>query len=509
MYNLYIYEKNKLINDEIKNQEERAKKVKFKRNLELQKLATNYDKRMNNFILNLCEHPIFIKNYSNKNSDLKLSNNKIYKNFSFGGFMTDKNRINLLNKQNKLNEEFEKKLAKNKIDAKNDINNNSEKKLFVQPRMRFKPRNDLERIIEVMDLLGRNKKKKVKKILEQLKQTDIKKLQQSKGFGKLKQIYKNKMKLNKIGIDKTSENSDSSIEEDTDENLDYTLEVNLYRKIRNISNRLKKQIKLRNKRLKDNDTGETLEDKNNLEKLNTKNKEFLELFKDDEKTHFKGASQYAMIYNNIRSNKSKDSRLKSAFSFSNSTGNINNYNSNNNLNILRFRNPKKLINNDRPMSMNNIKTKLKKNYKDNSFFKNLRIEFQSKKRTMENVIKKEIDKSILNQFYKKLDKKEYNNYFNKPFFLEKNAILMQKSKTIDSDLNNKLSYLKKIISLENDSNEDIIIQQSGTKESSVTKQKITYREIIIDGKIFKFDDIKNISDAIFTKCGYYNKKIIK
>ena len=94
MYNLYTYEKNKLMNDKIKNQEENEKKIKFKRNLELQKLSSNYDKRMNNFILNLCEHPIFIKNYTNKNSDLKLSNNKIYKNFSFGGFMTDKNRIN-------------------------------------------------------------------------------------------------------------------------------------------------------------------------------------------------------------------------------------------------------------------------------------------------------------------------------------------------------------------------------------------------------------------------------
>lgn len=505
MYNLYTYEKNKLMNDKIKNQEENEKKIKFKRNLELQKLSSNYDKRMNNFILNLCEHPIFIKNYTNKNSDLKLSNNKIYKNFSFGGFMTDKNRINLLNMQNKLNEEYEKS-TKNKIDKPNDIRNNSEKKLFVQPKMRFKPRSELERIIEVMDLLGRNKRnKKVKKILEQLRQTDIKKLKQSKGFGKLKQIYKHNMKLNKSDIDKTNENSDSSKKEDTDENLDYTLEVNLYRKIRNISNRLKKQIKLRNKRLKDNDTGETLENKINFDKLKIRNKELIELFKDDEKTYFKGASQYAMIYN-IRSNKSKDSRLKSAFSLSNSTGNINNYYSNNNLNILRNRNSKKLKRNDRPISMINIKTKLNKYYKDNSY-KKLGIEFQSKKRTMDNVIKKEIEKSLLNQFYKKLDKKEYKNYFNKPFFLEKNAILIQKAKTIDSDLDNKLSYLKKIISLNSDSNEDIITQQTGTKENSVTKQK--YKQIIIDGKKFKFDDIKNISDAIFTKCGYYNKKIIK
>ena len=96
--------------------------------------------------------------------------------------------------QNKLNEEYEKS-TKNKIDIPNDIRNNSEKKLFVQPKMRFKPRSELERIIEVMDLLGRNKRnKKVKKILEQLRQTDIKKLKQSKGFGKLKQIYKHNMK---------------------------------------------------------------------------------------------------------------------------------------------------------------------------------------------------------------------------------------------------------------------------------------------------------------------------
>ena len=59
--------------------------------------------------------------------------------------------------------------------------------------MRFKPRNELERISEVMNLLGENKnKKKIKKVLEQLKQIDIERLKHTKDFGKLKQLYKKK-----------------------------------------------------------------------------------------------------------------------------------------------------------------------------------------------------------------------------------------------------------------------------------------------------------------------------
>ena len=114
MYNLYTFEKNKLIKEKNEYQDKKSKKLMFKRKLELDKLSSNYNKRMNNFIINLCEHPIFIKDNSNKNIELRLTNKKIYKNLSSAGLMTDKNRINLLRKKNNLNLENEMKLTPKK-----------------------------------------------------------------------------------------------------------------------------------------------------------------------------------------------------------------------------------------------------------------------------------------------------------------------------------------------------------------------------------------------------------
>ena len=523
MYNLYTFEKNKLIKEKNEYQDKKSKKLMFKRKLELDKLSSNYNKRMNNFIINLCEHPIFIKDNSNKNIELRLTNKKIYKNLSSAGLMTDKNRINLLRKKNNLNLENEMKLTpKKNRHEDNKVNKHKEKNLFVQPKMRFKPRSELERIIEVMNLLSSNKRtKKVKKILEKLKQTDYNIIKRSKEYGKLKQIYKHKIKEIYKNKDKTNDKNNSSIKDEADEDLDFTLENNLYRKIRNISNQLNKQIKLRNERLKYTDTGETIKEGNILRNLKSRNKELLEIFKDDEKTYFKGASQYSMIYNNKRDNKYKNShllRLKSEYSFFNSTKNINNYYSTNNFNFLRHKNSKALIKSQRPMSMytinlkkNNNKESInkQKNYYEEKSFKKLGIQFQNKKRNMNNIINEEIKKSLLNQFYSKLDKKEFSQYFHKPFFLDKNAILVQKVKTIDIDLDNKLKYLRNVISLNNDSNNSIILQNNGNSGCNTTKNKKIHNAIIIDGKKYSIDDIKNISNAIFTKCGYYNKKIIK
>ena len=204
MYNLYIYEKN-IIKKEKKELEEKKTKIyKQKRKFELNKLTSNYNKRMDNFIISLCKHPIYLKDLTNKNStqsivdeekfsEKKILQKKKYKNFSFGGFITDKNRIKLINEEKEINKKYEEKIIKNKKKQekkleKNKIKNN---KILLQPRMRFKPRNELERISEVMNLLGENKnKKKIKNLLEQLKQIDIDRLKQSREFGKLRQLYK-------------------------------------------------------------------------------------------------------------------------------------------------------------------------------------------------------------------------------------------------------------------------------------------------------------------------------
>ena len=125
MYNLYIYEKNQSLKDKNKNEEEKSKKIKLKRKAELSKLSSNYDKRMNDFIFNLCYHPIFIKDYTTDKNNNQLNRNQKHKNFSFGGFMTDKNRINLINQEKELNKKDEEKTLdeKNKKNKISDIDN--------------------------------------------------------------------------------------------------------------------------------------------------------------------------------------------------------------------------------------------------------------------------------------------------------------------------------------------------------------------------------------------------
>ena len=126
MYNLYIYEKK--ISDKEKKELEakKVRKYKEKRKLELDKLTTNYNKRMDNFILSLCKHPIYLKDLTNKNStqliideekssEKKILQKKKYKNFSFGGFITDKKRLKLLYEEKERNRKYEEEIIKNKM----------------------------------------------------------------------------------------------------------------------------------------------------------------------------------------------------------------------------------------------------------------------------------------------------------------------------------------------------------------------------------------------------------
>jgi hypothetical protein len=420
--------------------------------------------------------------------------------------MTDKNRISLIDKERELNKKFEEKIMKEKYRTLKMHNHSDEKHKLIQPRMRFKPRNELERIIEVMDLLGKNpNKKKTKKLLDQLKQTDIDIVKRTQGYGKLRQLYKYRPenKNNKKDSKENSENESSS-----EDDLDYTLEINLHRKLRNINIELKKQRELRRKRLAENKGRGTLENINSLNIIKTRNKELLELFKDDTKIHFKGASQYAMNFK-------KDNKLRtiSAFPFSNSMNDIKNNNINN---LKKLKNMKKIkfnrINEDkRPMSVTDMeenKDKIRKYFKDDSM-KKLGYKYQVKKKNMDEAFKKEINNSLLNHFFSKLNQKDYNKLFNEPFFVEKSKIMFNnETKTVDDDLESKLNYLRNIILPKKE------IRRSSIRLNSALFKKKNYlnfndeNKINIDGKKFRPDDIINIADAIFTKCGYYNKKVV-
>ena len=533
MYNLYTYEKDQAIKKSIKLEAERAKKLRTKRKIELNKLTTNYEKRMNNFIINLCHHPIIIKDYTTMKTpqSMKINNNKKkYRVFNIGGFMTDKNGLQSIDKEKSLNKKYEDKIIEEQ--KKNNIEKEKiDPHILNQPRMRFKPRNELERISEVMNLLGKDKNnKKIKKLLEEIRQIDLDRLKQLEGYGKLKLLYKQKLISSKEEQKKKDKNKDkdneddSSVEENKELDLDSTLEINLHRKLRNINLQLEKQKKLRNKKLNGEYDGIIVE--KNLENLiKSKIKELLDLFKDDEKLYFKGASQYVMnliddknqYYNKIDI-KNQKFRATSAIPFYYKENKLSNYNSklSRNVNNKKYLKKNESYKNERPISMriinneeNNKNNKFKKYLKDDSI-KKLGIKYQIKKRKMDEIINKEINNSILKKFFNDLNKKQYNKIINEPYFLEKNSILLQKrTKTVEPDIENKLAYLKRLIKFETEEkNQKTIFKQRNKNFRKNIRKDNDDNEVIIDGKKFKENDIKNIADAIFTKCGYYHKKII-
>ena len=169
---------------------------------------------MDKFIISLNRNPIIIhdpptpincrqiNNFSNKSFN---QNNNCNKNFIFGGFMTDRKRIELLNEEKNLIKKYEEKIMKSK---KSKAEQKSDEKIIVQPRMRFKPRTELERIIEMMDLLG-NKNKKFNKIifeqLQKLDKLDINAMKNYSGFRKFKKMFKNQ-KDNNFDTPSTSKN---------------------------------------------------------------------------------------------------------------------------------------------------------------------------------------------------------------------------------------------------------------------------------------------------------------
>ena len=156
MYNIYIYEKRK---EEESRKKQEAKLVKaYKANrLKLNsKLIKNYTKRVENFIYDQCEHPLILS--SNDNNDKTNPTNPNYnfrnrtslsssssKKFIFKSFLTDHERIAKYLEENKpvIREEKnnKKKILSSTVSSFN----------IKQPNMRFKPRNDIDRVIDAIN----------------------------------------------------------------------------------------------------------------------------------------------------------------------------------------------------------------------------------------------------------------------------------------------------------------------------------------------------------------------
>jgi hypothetical protein len=241
----------------------------------------------------------------------------------------------------------------------------------------------------------------------------------------------------------------------------------------------------------------------------------------------------------------------SAMNFPNNRNNLyspKSYNSNININSFKSSSPRNKPNNitffqkintiysdrkARPVSVlisfNKKRDKTNNNFGRNDLIKKVDIKYQIKKKNMDKIIDKEINNSILNDFYGKLSQKEYSQVFEKPLYLEKDIDKINISKiNIDMNLDEKLNYLQKLTEIKfknnerrfwsvnnskdgvnnNDMRKSRCIPQANKDKKEKNKVKHNDDEVIVDGIKYKNYDIKNISDVIFTKCGYYHKKII-
>ena len=494
MYNLYIYEKQLLEKELKKNEEIKNNKLKEKRKNQMKKLFSNYCKRMDKFIFSLCNNPIIIndplspsdcrlfskQNISNKSFN-KSNNN--YKNFIFGGFMTDRKRIELLNEKKQLIKMYEDKIIKSKNYKKNKEEKEKKEnknKIINQPRMRFKPRTELERVIEMMDLFW-NKKKKYNYIMfEQMKKLDINKVKHFNEYGKLKKIYKNKNiklldipKIESKDLEKDNMNKDSNSKKKEENNL---LNIN---DSTNININEKKQ-KIKQKY-----------NYNSKDILKLKNKILKELFKDEKKIYFKGASQYASCSDLI--NKNNSTLKKNKYKFNRTNSAINKFNNNiNNLQNIKSKNNKKLF---------SYKNKIKKDsFSTNNDISNISLNDLGYN-TKVNNIKKIINNKI---------KEEINN----SIFFNNNNFKINIKENEENNLQEKLDYLKKIIEKRNDEkNEDISGDSKNLKifKNKKKKNKINdginnKKEVYNDGIKYNEKDLVKKVNIIFRKCNYYHPK---
>ena len=172
MFNLYIYEK-RLKDKNLQETEKINKKIKHDLHVKKRNhLAEKFYQKINDFLIDIIRKPIIINNnYYNEKEKKKNNSFCLYK------FQTDKERIEkLLNSDAKYNNNKNNPKKLNRSQSNIIFNNNSINSfqnvfnnddfihinnhhhehicgdIINQPSMKFKPRNDLERIIETINM---------------------------------------------------------------------------------------------------------------------------------------------------------------------------------------------------------------------------------------------------------------------------------------------------------------------------------------------------------------------
>ena len=578
MYNLYIHEKQLSDFEKTSNEKKKILKYESKRKRKINSLTQKYNNRMKNFVLTLCDNPVILGQNENndefsKTQDLFRSNDNDPKNnFVFGEYMTDKKKVEILNQEKMLLKKYEEinKQLQRKRDILNARKNNNV--ILLQPRMKFGPREEIENIVDLINKNGSYfvNKKYTKILNEHLKKQKDNNVRYVKRYDILKNNYGENFNEIKNNI----------LKDDYQEN-EYSYKKVIGSKLsNNVNNEYQNK---KNKILEYKDPIDNNNDKNNkIDSHNTKKvlngnnskviktNELKKLFNDNRKLYFKGASQFislklvkpkekqfhnssddlqeiSVIYTdkniyfkkgnnltNIKKDIKKEEDKKLTRQKSMPTLNkkdkkpkINmkifspaNQNQNSHNNYLN-----KYLNLDYSQKSSKYSTPLNRIMEENLSVedspKGLCEESKIKKIKMNNLIKNEINKSIVNNY---IDKYDIIKEFNKHNTINTNSLYFQGYhnnfiEKQDEHLNEKLKYLLKVIKQrnkelmkENNNTSSSYMNSTGHFKSSNKKEKNKVKKvasndyILIDGQFISKKDIKALSDVIFTKCNFYKKK---
>ena len=514
MYNYYTDLKLRKKLEEEKKEAERKKRRKKIREKKMMEYTKNYENRIKNFIYNMAEKPIHIrenpKPFSTTREEyLTEESDKIlfHKGFIFNLYQTDKDRVNAYQNEREKYEEYMNSLlthphnkhlirensninhidytqsfSQDKIYNKyinknnnNNSNNNINEPLYLkitQPEMRFKPRSDLERIYNVLQenqpnnlkTLGNRSKKVVEKHLHKM------------GF--------------KAKIEEHGKSPEELIEENRFKSIEELINENRKDINKNKNNQEKKKFdlvsKVKNKKV-DNSKAKAL---------------YPDLYN---KTYFNAVENYSLFKNSCF--------LPNKFNFgfkNNSNGNFKIFNKtiqNDNNKIKKI----KIIEHKRKKTDNDIFLDDNNNYSLNNkkgintsspgdlvnFLNNCRSPSLKEENLMKSLDNIDLFTQGLRENRHKLTKKEKVN-----FDIIKSMAFEKKKKRnyIPIQIESKTEVPK--VSNFNDFNTDD--EDNDTMEDYNMKK--TEEKIKIDGIEYSKNDLENLSKAVMNKCKFTRKK---
>ena len=489
MYNLYIHQKKLLDLEKSSNEKKSLSKNESKRKKKINSLTKNYNERMKNFVMNLCKDPIILgqndieipQTKSEKNNEIEKRNH-----FIFGNYMTDKEKVEIINKEREVLNKIEEmnKNCQKKRDIINARKNNCD--ILIQPRMKFGPRQEIENLIDNINKNGVNhifvSRKYSKIVSEYLKKLKDNNVRYVKGYDILKNSYGDNYNdiKNILSKDENKEN-------------EYFYKDVISSKLSH-NNNIKEY---KNKKIKIMEYKDSTKNKfympitKKIPSLqnNFKSNELKKMFNDNRKMYFNGASQFInlKLVKPKKKNHLSEDEISIIYTDKNiyfkKINNVNGINKNNNEHGNKLSRQQSMPNilNDYSKINNKIFTPINQNQNshesyikkylynlpknsnknqilEENLFSNenydnvqgLCEESKIKRMKMHSLINKEINKSIIKNY---IDKYDIINEFNKNNVINTNNLFFQSGnhiiEKVDDNLGGKLKYLVKVIQRRN------------------------------------------------------------